>query len=59
MGQYFRGYLSGLTVLPGALENSEALQCIHRCKETLMFTGLDSLKAGEVSEYFKRLKWSN
>ncbi len=44
---HFQGYLAGLSVLPGHMEEEATIQCLHSCKEGLSMT-TDDLPADRV-----------
>lgn len=43
---HFRGFLAGLSILRGANESPNVLNCLHRCKEGLELPPSDSLDSG-------------
>lgn len=43
---HFRGFLAGLSILRGATESGDVLQCLHRCKEGLVLPPADSTDPG-------------
>uniref|UniRef100_A0A915PLH3 Cadherin domain-containing protein n=1 Tax=Setaria digitata TaxID=48799 RepID=A0A915PLH3_9BILA len=49
MSQFFKGHLASIYYLPNKLEQPQALQCSHQCKEKLEFNAVDQLVPGETA----------
>ena len=48
MGQYFHGYLAGLSILKNQTESDRVIQCLNNCQEKLDFTAIDEMETGMV-----------
>jgi hypothetical protein len=46
LDQFFKGYLTGLTVLKGQTESDRVLQCLSNCKEKLDFHAMSEMETG-------------
>jgi calsyntenin 1 len=42
MGQYFHGYLAGLSLLKNKTESDSVIRCLNNCQEKLDFTAIDT-----------------
>uniref|UniRef100_A0A8R1I3A4 Cadherin domain-containing protein n=1 Tax=Caenorhabditis japonica TaxID=281687 RepID=A0A8R1I3A4_CAEJA len=51
LSQFFRGQLSALYLLRGAVESERAIKCAHTCPEQLQFTGVDELLEGQTATF--------
>ncbi|XP_021955255.1 calsyntenin-1 [Folsomia candida] len=43
---HFRGYLAGLSLLLGKMEDPGVLSCLHKCKESLEVPGMEVVQPG-------------
>jgi len=48
MGQYFRGYLAGLSILKNRTETDGVIQCLNSCQEKLNLDGIEDMDTGMV-----------
>uniref|UniRef100_A0A1I7UA46 CLSTN_C domain-containing protein n=1 Tax=Caenorhabditis tropicalis TaxID=1561998 RepID=A0A1I7UA46_9PELO len=51
LAQFFRGQLSAIYLLSGAVESERAIKCAHTCPEQLQFTGVDELLDGQSATF--------
>jgi hypothetical protein len=49
MGQYFGGYLAGLSILKNRTESDGVISCLNNCQEKLDFTAIDTMDETSVS----------
>jgi len=43
---HFRGYMAGLSLLVGKIEDPSVLTCLHKCKESLEVPGMEVVQPG-------------
>jgi len=46
MGQFFKGYLAGLSILKNKTESDSVIQCLNNCQEKLDFSGIEEMDTG-------------
>ncbi|CAH1775011.1 unnamed protein product [Owenia fusiformis] len=46
MGQFFNGYLAGLSILRGKTESDSVIKCLNNCQEKLDFHAMDEMDTG-------------
>ncbi|KAI6196910.1 hypothetical protein M3Y94_01163600 [Aphelenchoides besseyi] len=51
MVQFFKGHLSSMYLLPGAVESEAAIECLHQPKERLRFDAMEQLVPGESATF--------
>jgi len=55
IGHYFRGDITGLTVLKNQTDSDQVMQCLNSCQEKLDLAALDDMDTGMVGYLLKKL----